>query len=91
LLLHEEELEKCALTIEVDFAYFDFDQEPERITAYTPKGILLINWHGVAKEIWVSSPMTGAHHFFYDGTDWKNTRNKNIFKEQIRKELEALK
>ncbi len=89
-LLWENEFETCALNLEKNFPQFDFDQEDERITVYTCKGILLINWHSVANQIWVSSPITGAHHFFYDQEEWKNTRTKIIFKEQIIQELNIL-
>ena len=88
--LQENEFEEVALEIEKRFPNFDFDQEDGKITVYTNKGILLINWHGIAQEIWVSSPITGAHHFFYSEAKWKNTRTKVIFKEQIIQELNTL-
>jgi CyaY protein len=88
---YEDDFEYCASIIEKDFSQFDFDQESEKITVYTPKGILLINWHGVAKEIWVSSPVSGAHHFFFHEGIWVNTRTKTKFKEQIKEELSILK
>lgn len=88
---YETEFEKCASIIETDFSDFDFDQEDQKIEIHTPKGILLINWHGVAKEIWVSSPLTGAHHFCWDQEKWQNTRNSNIFIDQIKQELDVLK
>lgn len=88
---YEAEFEKCASLIETCFCDFDFDQESQKITIHAPKGILLINWHGVAKEIWVSSPVTGAHHFSWNQATWKNTRSDDIFMEQIKQELDNLK
>ncbi len=88
---YEVEFEACASMIETEFSDFDFDQEAQKMTVHTPKGILLINWHGVAKEIWVSSPVSGAHHFMWDKIKWKNTRSDDIFIEQIKQELDSLK
>lgn len=90
-LLSQKELEECSSIIENDFSEFDFDQESQKVTVRTPKGVLLVNWHGVAREIWLSSGVTGAHHFFWDGERWKNTRTGIEFKDQIRKELDILK
>jgi CyaY protein len=89
-VLYETELENCAVTLEKAFPQFDFDQEDGKITIHTQKGILLINWHGVAKEIWLSSPITGAHHFLFDQEEWRNTRTGFIFKEQFTQELNIL-
>ncbi|MBX9621707.1 MAG: iron donor protein CyaY [Alphaproteobacteria bacterium] len=39
----------------------------------------LINKHGVTRQIWVSSPFTGAHHFKHKDGSWISTRtNKSI-------------
>ena len=34
---------------------------------------MIINRHGVAKEIWVAA-RSGGFHFRWDGTQWRNTR-----------------
>ena|SRR3990172_2595781 len=34
----------------------------------------LINKHGVTRQIWVSSPFTGGHHFKQKQDIWINTR-----------------
>lgn len=34
----------------------------------------VINKHGVTRQIWVSSPFTGAHHFHLSEGRWKCTR-----------------
>jgi len=35
---------------------------------------MVINRHGAAREIWVAA-RSGGHHFRYDGTDWRDTRD----------------
>lgn len=34
----------------------------------------VIHKHGITHQIWVSSPFTGAHHFYYKGGKWLCTR-----------------
>lgn len=34
----------------------------------------VINKHGVSQQIWVSSPFTGAHHFYLKEGVWRCTR-----------------
>ena len=38
----------------------------------------IINKHTPSQQIWLSSPFSGAHHFYYnqDISSWINTRNK---------------
>lgn len=38
------------------------------------KQTFLLNFHGVTNQIWLSSPLTGAHHFSWNGVDWISTR-----------------
>ena len=37
--------------------------EGEYLHIYANNKEYLIHWHGVKKEMWVSSPKSGAHHF----------------------------
>jgi frataxin-like iron-binding protein CyaY len=91
LLPYKQEFDYCATLLEKKYSNFDFDEDLDRITIHTPCGILLVNWHGVAKEIWVSSPLTGAHHFCFKDDLWKNTRDDIDFRQQLEKELDVLK
>lgn len=34
----------------------------------------LINKHGVTRQLWISSPFTGAHHFKFKNNFWVSTR-----------------
>ena len=35
---------------------------------------IIVNRHGVAREIWVAA-RSGGFHFRWDGTDWRDTRD----------------
>ena len=67
------------------------DMENDILTIETSSGKYVINKHAPTMQIWVSSPLSGAHHFFYsEGDDsWINTRDSNmelfeILKQEIR-------
>ena len=49
----------------------------------------LINKHGVTKQIWVSSPFTGAHHFSYQEGKWLCTRTGELLGDLLRAEQET--
>lgn len=51
----------------------------------------LLNYHGVTRQIWYSSAMSGAHHFaFGDDGVWHCTRSKKTLYEVLSKELSHL-
>lgn len=35
----------------------------------------LLNYHGVTHQIWLASPVTGAHHFRFQEGRWISTRS----------------
>ncbi|KIM00127.1 Frataxin-like CyaY facilitates iron supply for heme A synthesis or Fe-S cluster assembly [Paramagnetospirillum magnetotacticum MS-1] len=41
-------------------------------------GQYVINKHSPNREIWVSSPKSGAHHFGWNGEQWISTRNAQL-------------
>lgn len=41
-------------------------------------GQYVINKHTPNREIWLSSPKSGAHHFTWTGEHWVSTRNAEI-------------
>jgi len=47
---------------------FDVDETQDGILIKSPRGNYLLNYHGVTKQIWVASPLSGAHHFDYSPT-----------------------
>lgn len=55
-------------------------------------GQYVINRHGPNREIWLSSPQSGAWHFAYDeaGGAWNSTRGAGRLNEILNRELAAL-
>ena len=47
----------------------------------------VINQHVPMRQIWLSSPVSGAAHFNYKDGRWKSTRSNIDLEELIRKEL----
>ncbi|MGE5502786.1 MAG: iron donor protein CyaY [Actinomycetota bacterium] len=41
-------------------------------------GQYVINKHGPMRQIWLSSPVSGAAHFDWTGTDWRSTRDPAV-------------
>jgi frataxin len=53
----------------------EVDLLDDSLSATLPKGRqYLINKHGVTRQIWLSSPFTGAHHFHLQNGQWRCTR-----------------
>jgi len=50
----------------------DVDLQSDILNLETSKGIYVINKQSAAKEIWLSSPVSGPYHFFYEQGKWKN-------------------
>jgi len=53
-------------------ASIDVDLQGDILNLETGKGIYVINKQSAAKEIWLSSPVSGPYHFFYEQGKWKN-------------------
>lgn len=47
----------------------------------------VINQHVPMRQIWLSSPVSGAAHFDYHDGRWKSTRSDADLEELVRKEL----
>ena len=67
---------------------FDVDFRDEVLTVETSKGGFVINYHSSANQIWLSSPISGPHHFSYnfENSSWNN-RHKEDLKSLILKEF----
>lgn len=61
-------------------ADLDSDHEEERLTIKVQAGTFLLNVHDTARQIWLSSPLTGAHHFTLcpERMVWLSTRNHTL-------------
>ncbi len=59
--------------LEIDFVENNITIETEN------EKVFVISVHEPTSQIWLSSPISGAHHFIYnDNKSWISTRDKNI-------------
>ena len=64
--------------VEKDFKEFDADFEDENLVVEINGSTFVISIHNLTNQIWLSSPKTGAHHFFLNSSNkWEGTRDKN--------------
>ena len=81
--------------VESKFDNFEVDYEDEnlRIDSLEGGGTFIVSIHSPTSQIWLSSPISGAHHFesnSNDSVEWISTRDTNInLKQLIIKELGA--
>ncbi len=71
----------------------DVDLEGGVLTVELDSGaVYVINKHAPNKQIWMSSPMSGASHFNYDadGGLWRATRSDDVLNELLAAELYKL-
>jgi len=79
--------------VESKFDNFEVDYEDEnlRIDSLEGRGTFIVSIHSPTSQIWLSSPISGAHHFESKSTDsveWISTRDTNTnLKQLIIKEL----
>lgn len=64
-----EQLEKAGFDGECDGYSLAFDLPDGRP--------YLLNYHGVTQQIWLASPVTGAHHFRLREGRWLSTRARD--------------
>ena len=71
----------------------DFEDENLRIDSLEGKGTFVVSIHTPTSQIWLSSPISGAHHFESkspESIEWTSTRDANInLKQLIIKELDS--
>ncbi len=79
--------------VESKFDNYEVDYEDEnlRIDSLEGKGTFVVSIHSPTCQIWLSSPISGAHHFeskSHESIEWISTRDSNInLKQLIIKEL----
>ena len=79
--------------VESKFDNYEVDYEDEnlRIDSLEGKGTFVLSIHTPTSQIWLSSPISGAHHFESkspESVEWISTRDANInLKQLIIKEL----
>jgi iron donor protein CyaY len=55
----------------------------------TPSGQFVLNYNSPLRQIWLSSPISGPHHFSYMNKYWINKHEQNL-KTLLYKELESI-
>ena len=88
-----ETLDDIFNLVESKFDNYEVDYEDEnlRIDSLEGKGTFVVSIHTPTSQIWLSSPISGAHHFESsspESIEWISTRDANInLKQLIIKEL----
>ena len=88
-----ETLDDIFNLVESKFDNYEVDYEDEnlRIDSLEGKGTFVLSIHTPTSQIWLSSPISGAHHFESkspESVEWISTRDPNInLKQLIIKEL----
>jgi frataxin len=81
-LTPSEAVEACKmldfLLLRLEGLGFDGDCDGYSLTFHAQDGkSYLLNYHGVTRQIWLASPLTGAHHFRLQEGRWISTRSSD--------------
>ncbi|MBQ4875012.1 MAG: iron donor protein CyaY [Rickettsiaceae bacterium H1] len=76
ILQISDDIEKADKNYSLEIEY-----EEGVLTIETIKGKYILNKNSPMKELWLSSPISGAHHFRFDSItgEWTNKTQKNLF------------
>jgi frataxin len=86
----KDALEESAAFFENAWPHADVDLLEDVLTVTLPSGKqYLLNKHGVTRQIWLSSPFTGAHHFCQKEGHWKCTRTNIDLQELLSQERDV--
>jgi frataxin len=87
----EAELSDLADRLEAASAQLEVDFDAGNLTVDLPDGggQYLLNKHYIHRQIWLSSPRSGAHHFGLDGEAWRSTRGPHTLRALLAEELSA--
>jgi len=88
IILAEKTIDLIANIVEAEDkdCLIDIDFQDSILNLTTEQGVFVINKHSVAKEIWLSSPISGPYHFHYILGIWKSRLSKNLI-EILQQEL----
>tara|TARA_B100000035_G_C20747770_1_gene442565 strand:+ start:301 stop:609 length:309 start_codon:yes stop_codon:yes gene_type:complete len=68
--------------VEKNYNSFDVDFEEENLKLQLDGNIFILSIHNPSSQIWLSSPISGAHHFKLikenDYKSWTSTRDQKI-------------
>lgn len=86
----EAELSDLADRLEAASAALEVDFDAGNLTVELPDGgQYLLNKHYIHRQIWLSSPRSGAHHFEHEGGSWRSTRGPQTLRALLAAELSA--
>lgn len=86
----EAELDDLAARLETASDKLEVDFDAGNLTIALPDGgQYLLNKHYIHREIWLSSPRSGAHHFQIEGELWRSTRGPETLRALLASELSA--
>jgi CyaY protein len=57
----------------------DLDLNDGILTLTTDQGTFVVNKQSAAKEIWLSSPISGPYHFVYSKDSWSSRKGADLF------------
>ena len=83
-----ETLDDIFNLVESKFDNYEVDYEDEnlRIDSLEGRGTFVLSIHSPTSQIWLSSPVSGAHHFKINSSEsiqWISTRDTNINLKQL--------
>ncbi|MBN8828838.1 MAG: iron donor protein CyaY [Sphingobacteriia bacterium] len=60
---------------------FDYDLINDVLCIYTTHGEYVVNKHAPTEQVWLSSPMSGGHHFIWDQNlkSWISAKGQELF------------
>ena len=77
------------MEILMDCVELEVDETSEGLSILTNAGQYLLNYHNVTAQLWLSSPVSGAHHFHYQGAAWLCTRTNESLTVLLQQELKS--
>ena len=89
----EKTLDEIFNLVESNYKDFEVDYEDEnlRIDSLKNNSTYIISIHSPTSQIWLSSPLSGAHHFEMLSESWISTRDKELkLLELLTKELNQI-
>ena len=90
-IIAQETLDEIFDLVESKYKDFevDFEDENLRIDSLKNNSTYIISIHSPTSQIWLSSPLSGAHHFEFLSDSWISTRDKKLkLLELLTKELD---
>jgi CyaY protein len=75
--LAERALERLEAALEASGVDADVERKEGGVLEieFTDGSKMIVNRHGIAREIWVAAPRAGGFHFRWDGSLWRDTRD----------------